>query len=421
MDGRFWRSVPWLIPGGLIALALAIMLARFPVRSRHTISPTPLTNSATVVPIYAMPTASPADLRHPEAVQKAVDFLINLQPERSYILTWPSRQVVVPMDVAHAAIALVSVGRLDAAEAAMTWLYRHMTRPGGDDAVSERGDDYAGSWYDQLDVRGRPIPGAARGRGEAVGIALIATFAIDHQDPRYLQQPIGDYTVLDLVELAVDYLTSPSMQAEDGRFYHSPSYRVSFTEEGARMALGLKLASQMLERRGRSAAAERARQGAARGLLALAREQSMNRGMAYDYFARAIWGLASPSEARRELAEVRTAGLVTDLGVRNWDWQLDQATSLGDWLHWWVQAQTVAPSQTFDFAIAAIQAGDLQTAIALEKRWLLQQRSDGGFSDAAIAGPLGAVIGFGEPTAYAAARFILFEHLLTLAAGQSGA
>ncbi len=401
--------------GTLGLLALIVGLAGvYHVLSgpRASESRPPASVARPAVPIYALPPRSPGDLRNPRAVARALQFLAEMQPEGTYVLSIQERPVVVPMDVAHAAIALVSVNRVAAAESAMTWLFGTMVQPDNPEAFSN-GIDYSGSWYDALRTDGAPVTASPRGRGEAVGMALIATYSIYRQDQSYLTRHIGDARIVDLVRLASDYLTRPSMQADDGRFYHSPVYRVSFNEECARMALGLQLASRMLRTAGDVAAADRAAAAASRGLESLDTGRNMSQGMAYDFYARSIWGLASVEEARNEIAQLKQAGLVAAGGVKNWDWQLTMASSPLVWLRWWMQAQTIAPSQTFDYAIASVSAGDVETALSIEKTWVSVQRSDGGFDDGVVFGPGGLHVGFGEPTSYAVARFILLEHLLT--------
>jgi len=82
---------------------------------------------------------------------------------------------------------------------------------------------------------------------------------------------IGTYRVVDLVKLEVEYLTRQAMQAPDGRFFHSPRYKVSFNVECARMTLGLQLAGPILRANGDVVDAQLAKAGAARGLSALRR------------------------------------------------------------------------------------------------------------------------------------------------------
>lgn len=381
-------------------------------------SPSVVVSTTTdIPPIYALAPTPAGDLRNPEAVTKATEFIETLQPDGTYVLSRKGSQIVNPMNVAHAAIAFVSVDQLKRAESAMTWLYGQITQPDSPDAVVD-GVDYSGSWHDSMLPDGTPVAGAPRGRGEAVGMALIATYSIYAQQPDYVTTRVGDNQVIDYVRLAADYLTRPTMQTPAGRFYHSPTYQVSFNEECARMTLGLQLAGKMLKAQENLPAAERATAGATLGLKALDSGAGMNQGMAYDYYARSIWSLATPAQAKQEIAWLKSTGLLESQGVRNWDWQLDTATKPLPYLHWWAQAQTIAPSQTFDFAIASINAGDVGEALHLEKVWLPLQRADGGFNDAFVFGPFGSRIGFGEPTSYSAARFVLMEHLLTNVVGR---
>jgi hypothetical protein len=291
-----------------------------------------------------------------------------------------------------------------------------MIQRGSTSYESGTGADYAGSWYDSILPDGQPTPGASRGRGEAVGMSLIATYTIVAEDSSFLHARIGDAEVADLLRLSVDYLTQPAMQAADGSFSHSPDYRVPFNEECARMSLGLHLAGKMLASADDTAGAARAEVASANGIQALRRRTELNQGMAYDYYAMSIWGLATPAEAQSEIAWLKSTGLVDANGVRNWDWQIRTSTSPIAWFRWWSQAQTIAPSQTFDYAIASVAAGDVGTALDLESRWLRLQRDDGGFDDAYLPG---LRIGFSQPTSYAVARFLLLERLLTDAVGSS--
>jgi len=366
--------------------------------------------------LYAMTPLGADRLRNAGAVEKAVGFLLSLQPDGSYILTSPGVDDVVHMDVAHAAIALAKVGRLAEAEAAMNWLLALMTTPGSADQYGEAEFDgqtvridYAGSWYDHYHTSGEPKREMTRGRGEGVGMALIAIYAIYREDPSYLQATSGGASVLDRVALAVRYLTSPSMQHPDGRFNHRPDYRVSFGEEAARMSLGLKLAATMLRESGDELTARLADAGGDRGLSTLHSGEGLNYGMAFDYFAMGIWGLATPNEAREELRRLDEAGMVTSDGVRNWDWQVLNADNWQDRLYFWIASQTIGPSQTFDWAIASIAAGRVADALEVERRWLRLQRDDGSFAGCYA---LGLRLGIGPPNSYAAARFILLERML---------
>ncbi len=373
--------------------------------------------SGRVVTQYAVASAGVGQLRNASAVGRAVDFILALQPTGTYILTTPGVDDVVHMDVAHSAIALAKTGHVAQARAAMDWLLGHMTVPGDADQFGTYWDggekhtvDYSGSWWDHLRTSGKPRTELTRGRAEGVGLALVAIYTIYLQDPSYLGHEIGPYSVADRVGFAARDLTSPAIQADDGRFSHRPDYRVSFGEEGARMVLGLQLASEMLGSVGREAEAVTIEARAELGLDALRRGDGINRGMAYDYYALSIWGLVTPKGARQELVALRAAGLATPDGIRNWDWQSGKATGLLDRIRWWAQSKTVAPSETFDYAIASITAGQLDSALQVERRWLELQRPDGGFPDGYV--PI-VGIPFGAPTSYAAARFVLLERLLT--------
>jgi hypothetical protein len=412
---------PYFAVVGLVVLAIGLLTAPF-LRSRQA-PPTSQTvllkaPESEILPIYALSPRSDQSLRNPEAVQRAVGFLLNLQPEGTYILSTADSPVVVPMDLTHAVIALTRVQQIDPARSAMIWLYERMILPSPSSVDLGAQADYAGSWYDGIQTNGAPVAGISRGRGEAVGMALIATYAVWSEDPGFLNVKIGDSRIADLLALSVDYLTQPSMEQPGAVFSHSPDYRVPFNEENARMVVGLHLASQMLQGSGDQVSAERAATAAAQGLTSLQQRTGMSQGMAYDYYAMSIWGLATPDQARSEMTWFKSTGLVDANGVHNWDWQLTQATTLPTWLRWWVQAQTVTPSPTFDYAIASVAAGNVQTALNLEQRWLPLQRPDGGFSDAYLfANPLGGLLGlhlgFSAPTSYAVARFILLERLLT--------
>ncbi len=421
MPASRWRSVVgklgWL---GAILLVVGLLSSRLTPKTppeRVTVVASALSHPGAIPAIYALSPRSEQTLRNSVAVRRALTFLASLQPTGTYILSQPDGKTVIPMDLAHAAIALAAVERVDRAEAALTWLYHQMIRRDGSSFDPRLQTDYAGSWPDELNLNGGPEAGTSRGRGEAVGIALVATYAVASQNPDYLDATIDGARIADLVRLAVDYLTQPSMLGPDGAFSHSPDYRVPFNEECARMTVGLRLASVLLERAGDPNGAEIAATGAARGLAALRRRTGLNQGMAYDYYAMGIWGLATPDEARQELSWLRSTGLVDENGVKNWDWQVDRAESLVAWARWWIQAQTISPSQTFDYAIASVATGDLTTALEVERRWLPLQRADGGFNDAYI---FGLRLGFSRPTSYAVARFILLERLLTDVVGTGG-
>lgn len=397
---------------GLLVLAVSMLTSRNVTPSaprnyamtpvQYTINPSPAA--------YALNPSASTQLRNPQAVQKAIDFLTGLQPEGTYILSAPNDPTIVPMDIAHSAIALAKVDRTPRAEAAMNWLYGLMIKPGPSSYDPGLDADFAGSWYDQIQTDGLPAYHATRGRGEAVGMALIATYTIYLEDPDYIHSRVGGDRIIDLVRLSVAYLTQPAMQTPDGRFYHSPDYQVPFNEEGARMTLGLKLASEMLAAGGDQALANLAAERSTLGLKALRNGEGLSQGMAYDYYAMSIWGLATPSESRAEMTWLKTTGLVNRYGVKNWDWQLTTASTFPTWLRWWVQAQTISPAPTFDYAIAAVSAGDLNTALRIEHEWVPRQRNDGGFDDAYL---FGLRVGVSQPTSYAVARFLMLERLLT--------
>jgi hypothetical protein len=359
--------------------------------------------------IYALPVRDQDTMRNPAAVRRATAFLEELQPQGSYILTSPGVDAVVPMDLAHAAIALTKVGRVDRARAAVLWLDARMTTASTRAVPSLEVTDYLGSWYDSYSANGQPNT-EDRGRGEAVGMALIATHTVWASDPSFLSERVGELKVSDLVRLSVRYLTQPAMAASGGGFAHSPTYTVAFNEECARMAVGLRLAGEMLRAAGDDMTANVADFASDRGISALRTSTGLSQGMAYDYYAMGIWGLGTRSDARFEVSMAKSTGLVGVNGVRNWDWQLTKATSLVTWLRWWAQSQTIAPSETFDFAIASISAGDVRTAVELERRWLPRQRSDGSFADAYV---FGLRLGISRPTSYAVSRFLLLESLLT--------
>lgn len=366
---------------------------------------------------HAVSPARPADLRNPVAVERAQRFILSLQPDGSYVLTTPGGDDVVHMDVAHSAIALAKTGRLDEARSAMSWLLSKMTVPSDADRhrlVQRDGSwtpvDYSGSWWDHLTTDGQPKTSLTRGRAEGVGLALIAAHTIYQQDPEYLSAPVGEHTVADLVGFAARYLTSSQIQRRDGRFVHRPDYRVSFAEEGARMVLGLRLASEMLGGAGRGEDARRSAERAELGMQALLKETGLSKGMAYDHYALSIWGLIPPERARVELASLEAAGLATDDGVLNWDWQTATNPNPLRRLSFRLQALTVAPSESFDWAIASITAGRYDNALGVERRWLDLQRADGGFPGAYVPG---TGLALGKPTSHSAARFLVLERLLT--------
>jgi|GEM_PF-6712137 len=405
---------------GLVVLVVSLLTSRhLTLRSSREYAMTTVRYASVPAPAaYSLQPLDSDQLRNPLAVQRALDFLTSLQPQGTYVFSAPGDPTIVPMDVAHVAIAFVKVNRLSQAEGAMDWLYASMLQEGPGSNDSRLGANFAGSWYDGLQTNGQPAYHATRGRGEAVGLALIATYTIYREDPAYIDTRIGNNRISDLMRLSVSYLTQPAMQTPDGRFYHSPDYQVPFNEEGARMTLGLQLASQMLGAAGDKSVADFAARRAALGLQALRKGEGFSQGMAYDYYALGIWGLATPSEAQSEMAALRSTGLVNQFGVKNWDWQLTTAKGFTNWLRWWVQAQTISPAPTFDYAIAAISAGHVNRALAIEREWVARQRNDGGFDDAYL---FGLRLGLAKPTSYAAARFLMLERLLTDVVGQSNA
>jgi hypothetical protein len=370
-----------------------------------------------VPPQYAIASLDVSQYRHSEAVQRSVNFILSLQPTGTYILTSPGQDDVVHMDVAHSVIALSKVERVGEAKAAMNWLLSQMTQPGDEDAKVTlpvdghmRTVSYAGSWWDHLHSSGVPDRNQTRGRGEGVGMVLIAINAIYQEDPSYLSSDVDGEKVIDYVIQSASYLRSAAIQEPNGRFVHRPDYRVSFNEECARMALGLELAAKMVADHGNEAMAANIKAGADKGLAALQTGDDMNKGMAFDFYAKSIWGLDTAEAARTELASLRQAKLVTGAGVRNWDWQQSIATSLFDKVKYWAIGLTTAPAQTFDWGIANVVAGDLLEALKVEKNWLPLQRSDGGFGGTYA---LGLRLPIGAPNSYTAARFILFERMLT--------
>lgn len=395
----------------LVILAVALLPERAVLRESTMMAVSPL------APQYAIGALPVEDFRQAAAVGRAVEFILALQPEGTYILTKPGGDDVVPMDVAHAAIALTKVGRLAEARAALDWMLARQTR--SDDpqaAVTKPIDgqqvvvDYSGSWYDHYGRDGLAKARMTRGRGEGAGLMLVAVAAVAQEDPTYVGQAIAGKPVLDFVGRAVRYLSSPAVQKPDGRFHHRPDYRVSFNEEAARMALGLKLAAELLERGGERSAAASARAHASLGFAALRKGEGLDQGMAYDYYAQTMWGLAEGPTVEAELESLRAAGLVTPRGVRHYDWQQLRAHTLPDRLKWWGRGQVIAPSESFDWGIANLVAGRVETALELEAAWLPRQRADGGFAGGYLAG---LRLPVGQPTSYSAARFILFERLLT--------
>jgi len=413
---RLWRRYLDLLAAAALAIAVVAVPSGTSAR-RHQAPAGLLSARTTTVPAqYALPSLQPEQQRNAQAVEKAVGFLLSLQPEGTYILTSPGGDDVVHMDLAHSVIALAKVGYLGQAEAAMSWMASLMTLPGAADqhgAVTVDGKatavDYAGSWYDHYRTTGEARRDLTRGRGEGVGMGLIAIYSIYREDPTYLQSVVQGATIADRVALAARYLTSLNVQHPDGRFNHRPDYQVSFGEEAARMTLGLELAASMLSDMGDQASAQRARDGANRGLAALRSGDGLSYGMAYDYYAMGIWGLATRQQAGEELRRLQEASLVTPDGVRNWDWQALRADNWRDQLYWWAMGQSIGPSQTFDWAMASVAAGNLKDALSIERRWLRLQRDDGSFAGCYL---LGLRLGVGPPNSYATARFILMERLL---------
>ncbi len=152
-------------------------------------------NNRSVPPLYQVAPIELSKLPNRTAVERAVQFILRLQPQGSYILTTAHSDDVVHMDVAHSAIALTKVGHIEEAKRAMDWLLAHMTMLNSPDRFGSvivggkrQAVDYAGSWYDHFRVNGEPRKDLTRGRGEGVGISLIAIYTIFQDDPTYISQ-----------------------------------------------------------------------------------------------------------------------------------------------------------------------------------------------------------------------------------------
>lgn len=378
----------------------------------QSIAPPPPAQALAPLPVAAFRAA-------PE-VERAVAFILALQPEGSYILTRAGVDNVVPMDLVHAALALCQAGHIREAQAALGWLLALQTRPGDEGATAIRtvegrqiAIDYTGSWHDHYYSNGTPKERKTRGRGESVGLTLVTLATVIRADPTYATHLVAGEPVIAYVARSAAYLSQPALQKPDGRFHHRPDYQVSFGEEASRMGLGLQMAADVLTAAGPAyaAAASVARDAGERGLVRLA-AGDLTVGMSYDYFARGIWGLAEAEDAQAEQAATYAAGLVTPYGIRRYDWQRLRADGWRDELSWWGREQVVGASESFDWAMACLAAGDLAGALRVEAAWLPLQEHGGGFPD----GYLPSVgIGISTPTSYAAARFILLERTLTAA------
>jgi hypothetical protein len=369
-------------------------------------------------PAQALAPLPVAAYRAAPVVGRAVEFILSLQPKGTYILSRAGVDGVVPMDLAHAAMALCQAGNLREAEAALDWLLARQVRPGDAEAGAIRSVDgaeiainYVGSWYDHYQTNGSPKDWLTRGRGEAVGLTLIALSTTAHADPAYSAHLVAGEPVVAYVSRATEYLSQPALQKTDGRFHHRPDYQVSFGEEASRMGLGLQLAGKMLATAGPAYASAAAAATAAgdRGLARLALG-GLTVGMSYDYYAQSIWGLTDVAGARSERAAAMAAGMVTPYGVRRYDWQRLLARGWRQEISWWAREQVVGASESFDWGLACLAAGDLTGALRVEGAWLALQHADGGFPDGYLP-TIGTTVG--APTSYAAARFILLERTLT--------
>jgi len=229
-------------------------------------SPTAAPRAQSIVPPPPAQALAPlpvAAFRAAPEVGRAIAFILSLQPEGTYILSREGVDGVVPMDLAHAALALCQAGHLREAEAALDWLLALQTRSGeaGSVAVREVDEetitiDYAGAWYDHYQVDGSPKVRMTRGRGEAVGLTLIALATVVRADPAYAAHVVAGEPVVAYVNRAAGYLRQPALQKADGRFHHRPDYQVSFGEEASRMGLGLRLAGELLASAGPAYARE---------------------------------------------------------------------------------------------------------------------------------------------------------------------
>ncbi|MFN8517017.1 MAG: hypothetical protein U0841_31485 [Chloroflexia bacterium] len=400
-----------------VFVVAALSLGADSVADRCTARPV---DCAAATPAQALAPLPVAAFRAAPEVGRAIEFILSLQPEGTYILSRVGVNGVVPMDLAHAALALCQAGHLREAEAALDWLLALQTRSGeaGSVVVREVDEetitiDYAGAWYDHYQVDGSPKVRMTRGRGEAVGLTLIALATVVHADPAYAAQVVAGEPVVAYVARAAGYLRQPVLQKADGRFHHRPDYQVSFGEEASRMGLGLRLAGELLAAAGPgyAQAAREAREAGDRGVAQLATGE-LAVGMSYDYYAQAIWGLTNVEGARAEQERAEAAGVVTPYGVRRYDWQRLNAHDWRQELSWWARERVVGASESFDWGLACLAAGDLAGAIRVEQAWLALQDADGGFPDGYLP-TVGATVG--APTSYAAARFVLLERTLTAA------
>lgn len=335
-----------------------------------------------------------------ESLIRAVNALLRFQPEGTYILTNISRDDIVHMDIAHAVIAFSKIKYVDQAKGAMNWLLSKTTIPQSKDRF-ENGFDYSGSWYDHFNKKGKPNPGT-RGRGEGVGMSLVAIGSICQEDPDYLFETVNGKSVYGYMKLMVGYLGR--IQAEDGNFYHNPNYPVSFIEENTRMAEGLEIAYQSFLKLGDFENAALAKRLSDKGFAAIKNGTNMKKGMPFDYFGKLLWNVEG---GEKEIDIFRKSGLIVGNDVRNWDWQENTNEDFKERLKYFVQGLfTTTPSIGMEYADALLTIGRIKEASMFESRARSLQKSDGSFS-AIYVTLLGW--GLGEADSYAISRYIIME------------
>lgn len=366
---------------------------------------------------YETPSLSLENFINEESAALAFDELTKFQPEKTYIETHLGQDDIAPMDVSHGAIAFSKVkNNIDRAEGATDWLLSEITKPGDRDQyeikIKENKEEaiinYAGSWFDHMDKNGIHVKDT-RGRGEAVGITLVALNSIYKEDHDYLFKEIEGRKVYEDIELMVDYLSR--IQGPDGNFFHSPTYEESFTEENARMAVGLGLASEMLEEAGRFDKAILAKSMSERGIKAIEDGTKMNEGMAYDPMTSPLWKIGTKEKIKKEIKDFMNSSFMIGGKVRNYDWGEKNRKDPLERIYLWFQGiLTTSPAANIDFENALLTAGEVKKAIDYEKSIRSLQKPDGSFDGFYLTF---LPIGMSESNSYDLSRFIIMEALYT--------
>lgn len=362
-----------------------------------------------LLPQHLYPSLRIAEYARPGPVEAAKNFILSHQTENSYIVTNSTKREIVPMDTAHAAIALSKVGHGEEAKNGVNWLLEKIAPP---DTKKERvliGGKieevaYGGSLWDQYKENGKSSPVAERGRGEGIGLLLMAIDSIAQLDETYMLSTVGGVTVADQMEHMTNYLSS--LQQATGAFIHRPNYKHAFYEENIRMAEGLRLTAERLTKiPGKQETVHKAKKMSDQAFHAVDAGTGLEYGMSYDYLARAMWGRGGRSMAVKEIANAKAHGRLNDTGVHAYDMKQDTSPFFSKEK---LSGLSYGTSETAEGAIALFMAGEISSAQEMERNLLSLQQPDGGFPSTFFGG-----IGMGDASVYTAARVIQLERVVT--------